>query len=138
MIPLPFQSLDIVLLLFQERCLLLLSHFSCVFGIYKELVVLIYRSTGNSATCWTYLDRLNTEAEGATALAPCCSIVYMYRMGARSLSLSLSSARSPSFSQCVATLVVAPKFGQVMAHVIYEAYAHKKAHTIMDRHIAKV
>lgn len=39
MTPLPFQSLDIVLLLFQERCLLLLSHFGCVFGIYKELVV---------------------------------------------------------------------------------------------------
>lgn len=59
----------------------------------------------------------------------------LYRGRALSLSLSVGLLSLSLSALCVATLVVAPKLGQVMAHVIYEVYAHKKAHTIMDRYI---
>lgn len=62
----------------------------------------------------------------------------MYYKGTHSLSLSLSVVPALSLSVCVATLVVAPKLGQVMAHVIYEVYAHKKAHTIMYSYMSEV
>jgi len=81
-------------------------------------------SNGYCAPCWTFLDRFNTNDQ------LCPAAIYRLR------SISIRDPTSRSLSALASLQMVGGNSGPVRwpsnSHNIYEAYAHKKAHSIMD------